>query len=160
MTGQTGETGQTFKLLFLGNLFRAASATFVMFMIVSKGFIITGVELLQPVTAQMSSTHSPRTADRCIDGDTETAANHDHTNLCHTQEEGLPWLVIDFGTPVTVKRVEIFNRDDCCGDRTKNVDVRVAYELPTSSSQMFSGGSLLGHFAGPGTDGQHIIVSG
>ena len=131
-----------------------------MFMIVSEGFIITGVELLQPVTAQMSSTHSPRTADRCIDGDTETAANHDHTNLCHTQNEGLPWLAIDYGTPVTVKRVEIFNRDDCCGDRTKNVDVRVAYELPTSSSQMFSGGSLLGHFAGPGTDGQHIIVSG
>ena len=131
-----------------------------MFMIVSEGFIITGVELLQPVTAQMSSTHSPRTADRCIDGDTETAANHDHTNLCHTQNEGLPWLVIDFGTPVTVKRVEIFNRDDCCGDRTKNVDVRVADELPTSASQMFSGGSLLGQFAGPATDGQHIIISG
>ena len=131
-----------------------------MFMIVSEGFIITGVELLQPVTAQMSSTHSPRTADRCIDGDTESAANHDHTNLCHTQNEGLPWLAIDYGTPVTVKRVEIFNRDDCCGDRTKNVDVRVAYELPTSASQIFSGGSLLGHFAGPGTDGQHIIVSG
>ena len=131
-----------------------------MFMIVSEGFIITGVELLQPVTAQMSSTHSPRTADRCIDGDTESAANHDHTNLCHTQNEGLPWLAIDYGTPVTVKRVEMFNRDDCCGDRTKNVDVRVAYELPTSSTQMFSEGSLLGHFAGPGTDGQHIIVSG
>ena len=133
-----------------------------MFMILSDSelLVITGVELLQPVTAQMSSTHSPRTADRCIDGDTESAANHDHTNLCHTQNEGLPWLAIDYGTPVTVKRVEIFNRDDCCGDRTKNVDVRVAYELPTSSSQMFSGGSLLGHFAGPGTDGQHIIVSG
>ena len=133
-----------------------------MFMILSDSelLVITGVELLQPVTAQMSSTHSPRTADRCIDGDTETAANNGNTNLCHTQDESLPWIAIDYGTPVTVKTVEIFNRDDCCGERTKNVDVRVAYELPTSSSQMFSGGSLLGHFAGPGTDGQHIIVSG
>ena len=129
-----------------------------MFMILSEVLVITGVQLLQPVTAQMSSTHSPRTADRCIDGDTETAANHG--NMCHTEDEGLPWLAIDFGTTVTVKRVEIFNRDDCCGDRTKNVDVRVANELPTSSSQMFSRGSLLGHFAGPATNGQHIIVSG
>ena len=65
-----------------------------MFMILSDSelLVITGVELIQPVTAQMSSTHSPRTADRCIDGDTETAANHDKKNMCHTQEEGLPWL--------------------------------------------------------------------
>ena len=133
---------------------------FVMFMILSEVLVITGVQLLQPVTAQMSSTDSSRTADRCIDGDTETAANHDKKNMCHTQEEGLPWLAIDFGTLVTVKTVEIFNRDDCCGDRTKNVDVRVADELPTSASKMFSGGSLLGQFAGPGVDGQHIIISG
>ena len=80
--------------------------------------------------------------------------------MCQSKEERSPWLAIDYGTPVIVHRVEIFNRDDCCGDRTKNVDVRVAYELPTSSGQMFPGGSLLGHFAGPGADGQHIIVSG
>ena len=133
-----------------------------MFMILSDSelLVITGVELIQPVTAQMSSTDGSKTADRCIDGDTESAANHGHKNMCHTEDEGLPWLAIDFGTTVTVKRVEIFNRDDCCGDRTKNVDVRVAYELPTSSSQMFSGGSLLGQFAGPGADGQHIIITG
>ena len=131
-----------------------------MFMILSDSelLVITGVELLQPVTAQMSSTDGSKTADRCIDGDTESAANHG--NMCHTEDEGFPWLAIDYGTTVTVKRAEIFNRDDCCGDRTKNVDVRVAYELPTSSSQMFSRGSLLGHFAGPATNGQHIIVSG
>ena len=132
-----------------------------MFMILSDSelLVITGVELLQPVTAQMSSTHSPRTADRCIDGDTETDAYHGG-NMCHTQDEPFPWLAIDYGTTVTVKRVEIYNRDDCCGDRTKNVDVRISNDLPTSASQMFSGASLLGHFAGPGADGQHIIVSG
>ena len=89
-----------------------------MFMILSEGLVITGVDLLQPVTAQMSSTDGSKTADRCIDGDTESAANHGHKNMCHTEDEGLPWLAIDFGTTVTVKRVEIFNRDDCCGDRT------------------------------------------
>ena len=130
-----------------------------MFMILSEVLVITGVQLLQPVTAQMSSTDSSRTADRCIDGDTETDAYHGG-NMCHTQDEPFPWLAIDYGTSVAVKRVEIFNRDDCCGDRTKNVDVRISNELPTSASQMFSGGSLLGHFDGPGADGQHIIITG
>ena len=81
-------------------------------------------------------------------------------NICHSDGERSPWLAIDYGTSVLVKRVEIFNRHDCCGDHTKNVDVRVADELPTSASQMFSGGSLLGQFDGPGADGQHIIITG
>ena len=97
---------------------------------------------------------------KCIDGDTETDAKPGG-NMCHTNlNERSPWLAIDYGTTVNVIRVEIFNRHDCCGDLTKNVDVRVADEVPTSASQMFSGGSLLGHFAGPATDGQHIIISG
>ena len=101
-------------------------------------------------------------AAKCIDGNTDgpdlgVGADAD---FCHTENEPTPWIAIDFGTTVTVQRVEIFNRRQCCGDRTRNVDVRVADELPTSGSQMFSGGTLLGHFAGPGTNGQHIIISG
>ena len=86
--------------------------------------------------------------------------------MCHTQGrltgpgETAPWLAIDYGKSITVKRVDIFNRDDCCGDRTKNVDVRVSNELPISGSEMFSGGSLFGHFAGPASNGEHIIISG
>ena len=80
--------------------------------------------------------------------------------MCHSGGERSPWLAIDYGTTVLVKRVEIFNREDCCGERTKNVDVRISNELPTSASQMFSGGSLLGQFAGAATDGQHIIITG
>ena len=98
-------------------------------------------------------------AAKCIDGDTEGHSFHDR-NMCHTNGEPSPWLAIDYGTTVTVKTVEIFNRDGCCGDRTKNVDVRVSNELPTSDNQMFSGGSLLGHFAGPGTNGQLITITG
>merc|ERR1712173_100138 len=80
--------------------------------------------------------------------------------MCHSGGERSPWLVIGYGTTVLVKRVEIFSREDCCGERTKNVEVRISNELPTSASQMFSGGSLLGQFAGPATNGQHIIISG
>ena len=81
--------------------------------------------------------------------------------MCHSGEPGeqSPWLALDYGTSVTVKRVDIFNRD-AFGGRTRSVDVRVSNELPTSANQMFSGGSLFGHFAGPATNGQHIIIQG
>merc|ERR1712061_128497 len=95
-------------------------------------------------------------AANCIDG----VINPANRSICHTSETATPWIAIDYGTSVTVQRVEIFNRHHCCGSRTKNVDVRISDELPTSETQMFSGGTLLGHFAGPGTDGQHIVISG
>ena len=111
----------------------------------------TGFEL-EPVSASQSSGVGwGGAAKQCIDGA--------GTN-CHTGNDATPWLAIDYGTSVTVQRVEIFNRRDCCGQRTRNVDVRISDELPTSASQMFSGGTLLGHFAGPGTNGQHIIILG
>ena len=127
----------------------------------SSSFSFTGpVVELEPVTASQSSTlRAGFGAGNCIDGDTETV--HPGKNaMCHTKKDLTPWISIDYGTRVIVERVEIFNRRDCCGDRTRNVDVRISDQLPTSGDQMFSGGSLLGHFAGPGTKGQHIIISG
>jgi len=124
---------------------------------------------LHPVSATQSSLYTNTDfperyfpAAKCIDGDTESPSHAPPAwNMCHTNGgERSPWLAIDYGSSVTVRRVEIFNREDCCGDRTKNVDVHVSNELPTSANQMFSGGSLLGHFAGPASNGEHIIISG
>ena len=92
-------------------------------------------------------------AEKCIDGDIGT--------FCLTVGGRMsPWIAIDYGRIVNLQRVELINREDCCGGRTRNVDVRISNELPTSDSSMFPGGTLLGHFAGPGTDGQHILISG
>ena len=113
---------------------------------------------LEPVTATLSSTFHGHVAGKCIDGDTETNLVYCHTD--HILNDATPWIAVDYGTMVFVERVELFNRLDGYGFRTQNVDVRISDELPTSGSQMFSGGTLLGHFAGPGTTGQHIIVSG
>jgi len=117
------------------------------------------------VSATQSSTHSDGwgtlVAGNCIDGDKDTSHGPATNGICHTKGgEATPWIAIDYGTRVLVERVELFNRADAVGSRTRNVDVRISDELPTSADQMFSGGSLLGHFAGPGTDGQHIIISG
>ena len=115
-------------------------------------------KFLQPVTARLSSTLPGYAATKCIDGD-EISVTHG-TSLCHSSGASAPWLAVDYGTSVSIRWVEIFNRRDCCGDRTKNVNVRVSDDLPTTDKQMFSGGALLGQFAGPGTDGQHIVISG
>ena len=111
----------------------------------------------------MSSTFQDVEATKCIDGITEglDAGLVDGVGqICHTNGEPAPWIAIDYGTTVIVERVEIFNRRYCCGERTQNVDVRISDELPTSGGQMFSGGTLLGRFPGPATDGQEITISG
>ena len=121
---------------------------------------------LEPVTATLSSTaistYGALGADHCIDNNTVPVDTLPHGGICSTlpNNDATPWIAIDYETRVIVERVEIFNRADCCGARTRNVEVRISDELPTSGSEMFSGGPLLGHFAGPATDGQHIIVSG
>ena len=107
---------------------------------------------LEPLTATMSSLYRRYYAIKCIDGKLG--------DLCHTYGGAFPWITIDYGTSVIVQMVEIFNRKDYGGWRTRNVDVRISDELPTSDKEMFSGGTLLGHFAGPGTNGQHIVISG
>ena len=109
------------------------------------------------MTATQSSTLAPvYGAEKCIDG----IISVDTHEVCHTLGDPAPWLAIDYRISVTVQRVELFNRIGSYGNRTRNVDVRISDELPASGSQMFSGGTLFGHFAGPGTDGQHIIISG
>ena len=97
------------------------------------------------------------TALKCIDGDAEG-----RDNMCHSRGERAPWLAVDFGrgAAVTVERVEIFNRDDCCGDRTRHVDVLISNHSPTTF-RMFSRSFLhFGHFVGPATNGQQITISG
>ena len=106
-------------------------------------------------------------ATKCIDGNTEgpdldkdVGGIIKVSNMCHTQNEPAPWIAIDYSVNVTVQRVEIFNRRECCGDRTQNLDVIISNELPTSANKVFFGGTEFDHFRGPATDGEQIIMSG
>ena len=81
--------------------------------------------------------------------------------MCQTGSgDRFPWIAIDFGTTVKVTRVEIFIPDNCCGEQTRNVNVRISSNIPTYGNQMFFGGSLLGRFRGPAVNGQHILFVG
>ena len=114
---------------------------------------------LKPVSATLSSGVGwGGVAANCIDGNSGPEVE----TQCHSNNDRYPWIALDFGSTAAIQRVEIFNRHECssCWQRTKNVEVFVSNILPTSASQKFSGGSLLGTFPGPGTSGQHIIISG
>ena len=112
---------------------------------------------LVPYAASMSSQHLDFEASRCIDGVT----TGDPGNLCHTATNGdsAPWLLLQFRNRVSVTKVEIYNRVTS-GDRTRNLEVRLTEELPTTGATMYTGGQLLGTFQGPGGNGQVISVSG
>ena len=105
--------------------------------------------------------HEGNGPDKCIDGINDGPDGHPG-DLCHTNNEQAPWLALDFGEDlrVSVDNVLLYNRvnrNDIAG-RTRNVEIRLSEELPTSASSMFTGGSLLGTFAGPGTSGQMILI--
>ena len=112
---------------------------------------------LRPVASTMSSVYSDRVGDRCIN---DITAGPIRTDVCTTQAEEAPWLALSFGEEniVSLEKVVIYNRNDQHGSRTKNVEVRLANELPESGTEMFSRGELLGTFAGPGSQGQQIEI--
>ena len=80
--------------------------------------------------------------------------------MCHTNHEQAPWLALDYGdgVRVSVEKVVLYNTDHNAA-RTKNIEVRISDQLPASAASMFSGGDLLGTFAGPGTPGQLIEIA-
>ena len=117
-----------------------------------------GLEIRQmlPVAATLSTTYKHFRAKKCIDD----VSNGKIKGLCHSKRERAPWLALDYGegAKVSVEKVVLLNRVDCCGDRTKNVEIRLSNKLPASGNKMFSGGKLLGTFKGPATRGQRVEI--
>ena len=97
-------------------------------------------------------------AERCIDG---VVQGFGSTEMCHTLFEPAPWVAIsfaDYGHVFSVGHVVLFNRLDQNARRTKNVEIRLADEMPKSAQKMFSGGELLGTFAGPAKRGERVEI--
>ena len=109
-----------------------------------------------PTNAHMSTVvNNNNAATNCIDG-RKTYGMSCHSNC----NETAPWLALEFPDPVKVTRVDIYNRRGEHGARTKNLEVRLTNDLPTSGDQMYTGGELLGTFVGPGVGGEIIKVEG
>ena len=109
--------------------------------------------MLEPMGATLSSTYLVYRAFKCIDGDITGS-------FCQTNEESAPWIAIDYGTEVTVHKVELFDITHCCPERTDNVHVWVSDELPTSSSQLFRKGNHLGVLRDRTKENKPLTISG
>ena len=102
----------------------------------------------------MSSTYGGLLAENCIDGGVSG-----RLSMCHTESEKAPWLALDFGAQVAVEKVVLNNRNKGFPERLRNAEVRVADQLLDSGQQMFTGGQLLGTFAGPGKTGEVVTLT-
>jgi len=136
-------------------------SSYVGFIGYRRNILRTSLKKLTPIDAKMpdvwsSSDQGTLSARNCIDGEIP----HDKYGLCHTGvAHTCPWIAIDLGSSMTVNQVVIYNRKDCCGERTRNVHILVSSEVPTDASTMTNKGQLLGKFLGPAINGERIEVS-
>ena len=63
-------------------------------------------------------------------------ADSNTTTICVVPEAPAPWLALDLGRGAHVERVEISSREDCCGERLSNFQVRVTETLPPSGASL------------------------
>ena len=78
--------------------------------------------LLNPVSATLSSNLTGReTASKCIDGSV--------AQICHSDESDKdPFLVIDYGKPVAIESIQVYNRVDCSGCSERVVGATISIE--------------------------------
>ena len=122
---------------------------------------------LQPVAAILSNPYicSRCGAFRCIDGLT----NDTKENQCPTHPELAPWLALDLGeeAQVSVEKTvlfgSVFNEDKSSRwnrnwNGSRNVEVWLADEIPTTGSGKLSEGHQLGTFVGAATFGKEVEI--
>ena len=124
---------------------------------------------LRPVAAILSSHHRCSRdyrrkvecgAFRCIDGLT----NDTEENQCRTYWDFTPWLALDFGEEAqvsvekTVLFTSVFNDKYSDWNRTRNIEVWLADEIPTTAAEKFSEGHQLATFEGSATSGKEVEI--
>ena len=71
-----------------------------------------------------------------------------------------PWFVAKFSSTVKLVSIKIWNRQDCCGERLQNVEVRAGtIAIDPAFSGRITANTLCGSFVGPGaTSGVYTIT--
>ncbi|CAC5374578.1 Fibrinogen-like protein A,Ryncolin-4,Angiopoietin-related protein 7,Angiopoietin-related protein 1,Ficolin-3,Ficolin-1-B,Techylectin-5A,Ficolin-2,Ryncolin-1,Tenascin-R,Fibrinogen-like protein 1,Angiopoietin-1,Tenascin-X,Fibrinogen C domain-containing protein 1-A,Tenascin-N,Ryncolin-3,Tenascin,Fibroleukin,Fibrinogen C domain-containing protein 1,Ryncolin-2,Angiopoietin-related protein 6,Angiopoietin-related protein 2,Angiopoietin-2,Microfibril-associated glycoprotein 4,Ficolin-1-A,Ficolin-1,Fibrinogen C dom len=67
----------------------------------------------------------------------------------HTEKQHLPYWVVDIGTIYNIERVEIYNHQNCCGERLRDLDTLIG---PYHNDMKFCA-----HYAGPSHTGDHLV---
>ena len=87
-----------------------------------------------------------------LDGNTSTVSI--------SEEEDAPWVAIEFPDPVEVGKVELVAVDQEQAVELKNCEVRLLDDIVgILGSAMYTGGTLLGSWAGPASNGETITIN-
>ena len=62
----------------------------------------------------------------------QQCGDSDPSTYCVVDKVPYPWLALVLASKAQVNRVEIKFRDNCCGEKLRNIEVRVTDTLPTS----------------------------
>ena len=108
-------------------------------------------QLQNHLAAHGSSVHSTHNATFVLDGNTSTVSISD--------EEDAPWIAIEYLDPTEVGKVELV-ADNEHAEELKNCEVRLLDNIVgVLGSAMYTGGTLLGSWAGPASDGETITIN-
>lgn len=88
--------------------------------------------LIAPVEAKMSRTHASYSASKCIDGVTKSTLAQ--KGFCHSEGGSGSWLRIDYGVTVSINKIIINNRQDCCSDRIVGATISIANDADGEGS--------------------------
>ena len=117
---------------------------------------VIGNDLLVAKSADASSVYGPVTGAygpaKVIDNDLE--------NIFASLPPGEidPWLQIELEYVAAINTVIIYNRRHCCGDRMKNVALRVGLTKFTKGMEL-DNNEICATYEGPGSDGEEIIIN-
>jgi len=93
-------------------------------------FVESGLAVGKPT--KQSSTASGGYSKRAVDGNTE--GNFAKDSCTATMKEDNPWWFVNLGKIAMVKKVAVYNRADCCGDKIRNFEVRVGDTEPSAAT--------------------------
>ena len=116
-------------------------------------FYVIGIKILSVKSADASSAHSNYPPSQAIDNDKDTMFHSDNTI-----DKTNPWLQIELEYVAAINKVIIYNRRHCCGDRTKNVALRVGLTKFTKGMEL-NNNEICATYEGPGSDGEEIIMN-
>merc|ERR1712226_1262208 len=115
--------------------------------------------IAQGKPASQATTYSDFTAARAVDG--KTTGDWGDYSMAHTSWSSANWWMVDLQGSYPVLKVLVFNRNDCCQDRMKNLKIELLDAADADNGNVIATQSLTdGAFPDPFTVFEFANVSG
>jgi len=97
----------------------------------NKGEYLSGNHAFGKKATQSSTWPSDigeNAAGRAVDGD--------HSSISHTHDRTNQWWQVDLAEPISIERVTLVNRKDCCQDRLRNFHIKLINDQGATVADM------------------------